>query len=291
MNRVRVMQLVRAFQVGELALNDFLERVNRLLDDPSHAEYLAEEARQSPVKNPRPVVARAARDDSQLIEIGRNADDTPIRAYLAGGQQAKLGVVVIQEWWGLNDNIKRIADRFAEQGFAALAPDLYHGVVTTEPDEARKAVMELDMDAAAREIQAAVDYLQIQPGVEGVGVVGFCMGGRLSLLMSRQAERLGAAVAFYGRALEPEQAAEVRVPVLGLYGAEDHGIPVESVRAMQAALEAAQVPNAFHIYEGAGHAFFNDVRESFHPEAAADAWQRTLSWLREHLSAPQEATT
>jgi carboxymethylenebutenolidase len=285
MNRVRVMQLVRAFQVGELPIGDFLMRVRRLLDDPAQAEHLAEEARLSPVKRPRPVVARVSRDDSQLVAVGNNAEGTPIRAYVAGAPAAKLAVVVIQEWWGLNDNIKRIADRFATEGFIAAAPDLYHGVVTTEPDEARKAVMELDMQKAAQEIQAAVDYLMEQAEVEGVGVVGFCMGGRLALLMSMQAERLGAAIAFYGRALEPEQADQVRVPILGLYGSEDHGIPVESVRAMEAALKAAEVPCEFQIYQGAQHAFFNDTRASYHPEASADAWQRTLDWLREHLPA------
>jgi carboxymethylenebutenolidase len=279
------MQLVRAFQVGELPLADFLNRVRQLLDDPGQAEHLAEETRLSPVKRPRQVIAAVEREDSDLVTVGETADGTPIRAYLAESPRASLGVVVIQEWWGLNDNIKRIADRFAAEGFIAAAPDLYHGVVTTEPDEARKAVMELDMEAAAQEIRAAVGYLLEREAVEGVGVVGFCMGGRLSLLMSMQAERLGAAIAFYGRALEPEQATQVRIPVLGLYGSEDHGIPVESVRAMEAALKQAVVPCQFQIYEGAQHAFFNDTRASYHPEAAADAWARSLAWLREHLPA------
>lgn len=279
MNRVQVMQLVRAFQVGQIELPQFLRRVRKLLDDPGQAEYLAEQARLSPVKHPRPVVAAAQLDGSDLVSI---SETDRLRGYLAEAPGSTIGVVVIQEWWGLNDNIRQIADRFAEAGMLALAPDLYHGVVTSEPDEARKAVMELDTAQAVREIQAAVDYLHKQQGIRGTAVVGFCMGGRLSLQMSLQGQQLGAAVAFYGRPLDDNQASQVRVPILGLYGSEDRGIPPESVHAMQRQIEAAGVPNEFHVYDGAGHAFFNDTRASYHQAAAADAWQRTLDWIREH---------
>lgn len=282
MDRVHVMQLVRAFQIRQLSLPQFLSKVGGLLDDPRQAEHLAEQARLSPVTRPRPVVASARLEGSELVSINE-ADG--LRGYLAEASGAAIGVVVIQEWWGLNDHIKQIADRLASEGMLAVAPDLYHGVVTTEPDEARKAVMELDMDEAVREIQAAVDYLQQQDSIQGVAVVGFCMGGRLALRMSVEGERLAAAVVFYGSALDPEHSARVRVPVLGLYGSEDRGIPVESVRAMQSHIEAAGVANQFHIYQGAGHAFFNDTRASYHLKAASDAWSRTLDWIRAHAAA------
>ncbi len=279
MDRVHVMQLVRAFQVGQLALPDFLRRVGSLLDSPDQAEYLAEQARLSPVKHPRPVIAAAEMDGSDLVSISQ-ADG--LRAYLADAPGASIGVVVIQEWWGLNEHIKDVADRFAKQGMLAAAPDLYHGVVTSEPDEARKAVMELDMDQAVQEIQATVNYLLEQPGIEAAAVIGFCMGGRLSLRMSIEGQRLAAAVVYYGQALSGEQAVQVKLPLLGLYGSEDHGIPVDSVQEMQRQLNDAGVTNQIHIYPGAGHAFFNDTRASYHPEAAQDAWQRTLDWIRQH---------
>lgn len=279
MDRVHVMQLVRAYQVGQLALPEFLRRAGKLLNDPDQAEQLAEQARLSPVKHPRPVVAAAQLEGSDLVSV---SEGDGVRAYRAEAPGASIGVVVIQEWWGLNDHIKEVADRFAGEGMLAAAPDLYHGVVTTEPDEARKAVMELDLDQAVREIQATTDYLLAQPGIEAVAVIGFCMGGRLSLRMSIEGERLAAAVVFYGRALSDDEAALVKVPLLGLYGSEDHGIPLDSVRAMQRQLEAAGVPNQVRIYDGAGHAFFNDTRASYDAQASQDAWQRTLSWIRQH---------
>jgi carboxymethylenebutenolidase len=218
-----------------------------------------------------------------------DADGEILMGYLArpAGDEPQPAIIVIQEWWGLNDHIKDVANRFAQEGFVALAPDLYHGVVATEPDEARKLVMELDMAEAVREIQRGVDFLQGQAFVAGpqVGVVGFCMGGGLALQTALAEEDLGAAVAFYGRPLAPDQAGQVKAPVLGLYGATDQGIPVADVEAMGAALEEAGVESEIQVYEGAGHAFFNDTAPSYNADAAADAWPRTLEWFREHLGA------
>jgi carboxymethylenebutenolidase len=195
-------------------------------------------------------------------------------------------VVVIQEWWGLNDHIKDVANRFAEQGYVALAPDLYKGVVVTEPDEAMKLVMELDMAEAVREIQHGIDFLQGQDYVAGekVGVVGFCMGGGLALQTALAEDNLGAAVAFYGRPLPPDQAGQVKAPVLGLYGAADQGIPVADVETMDKAFTDAGIEHEIHIYDGAGHAFFNDTAPSYNEAAATDSWQRTLAWFQEHLA-------
>jgi carboxymethylenebutenolidase len=195
-------------------------------------------------------------------------------------------VVVIQEWWGLNEHIKDVTRRLANEGFVALAPDLYHGAVTTEPDEARKLVMELDMAEAVREIQRAIDYLQEQDHVAGpqAGIVGFCMGGGLVLQTALAEDDLGAGVVFYGRPLEPEQAAQVKAPILGLFGAEDGGIPADAARAMHAAFDEAGLENEIQVYEGAGHAFFNDTRDSYNEAAAADAWPRTLAWFRDNLN-------
>jgi carboxymethylenebutenolidase len=197
------------------------------------------------------------------------------------------GVVVIQEWWGLNDNIKDIARRLAGEGFVALAPDLYHGVVTTEPDDARKQAMSLDRQRAASEIHGAVAFLKAQPYVQpkNIGVMGFCMGGGLTLWMAAKNPDVGAAIAFYGGgAPQPEEFAESRAAVLNILGEGDHPDLIESIRAVDNYLGEKGNAHELVIYSGAQHAFFNDTRPHiYHPEAAADAWSRTLNWLRKYL--------
>ena len=201
---------------------------------------------------------------------------------------AHPGVVVIQEWWGLVPHIKDVAERFAREGFVALAPDLYHGQAADEPDEARKLAMALDAQRAVQEIAAAARYLKKMQNVapQKVGVVGWCMGGGLSLsTAAHHADLIGAAVAFYGRPLTAGDTARLQVPVLGLYAEHDHGIPVEAVRAFEAEMDKQQVPHEVHIYPGASHAFFNDTRPQIYQAAAAqDAWQKTLAWFRKYLA-------
>ena len=167
----------------------------------------------------------------------------------------------------------------------ALSPDLYHGAVTSEPNEARKLVMELDQDAAVAEIQRGVDYLLAQEYVAGptVGLTGFCMGGGLTLQVALVEDRLGAAIPWYGSPLSPAQAAQVTAPVMGHYGSLDSGIPASRVKAMTQALTDAGIANDITIYENAQHSFFNDTRPSYNPEAAALAWERTLAWLRKYV--------
>jgi carboxymethylenebutenolidase len=167
----------------------------------------------------------------------------------------------------------------------ALAPDLYHGQIATEPDEARKLVMELDMAEAVKEIQRALAFLREQSYVAGpkVGIVGFCMGGGLVLQTALVEDNLSAAVAFYGRPLSAEEAPQAKAPILGQYGAADQGIPVDEVNKMDAALDEAGIENDIHVYEGAGHAFFNDTGQSYNEQAATDAWPRTLDWFRKHI--------
>ena len=163
--------------------------------------------------------------------------------------------------------------------------DSYKGQVATEPDEARKLVMELDMPAAVDEIGSAIDYLLAQDFVAGdqAGIVGFCMGGRLALMTALANDNLAVAVPFYGSPRTPEEAANVKAPMLGRYGAGDGGSPVEGVLAMQEARSASGIENEIQVYDGAPHGFFNDTRDSYRPEAAADAWQRVLAWFEKYL--------
>lgn len=294
MDRVQTMELVRSYQVGELSRRDFLAKATLAVGSATVASMLL--AACTPVTGPTGPVVLATQPPATpdaapgvVAETVQYADSQgqPLSGYLArpAGSGSWPAVVVIQEWWGLNDHIKDIARRFAAEGFVALAPDLYHGKVVSEPNEARKLVMELDMDAAVREIQAGIGYLLEQPEVAGsnVGLTGFCMGGRLVLMTALVDDRLGAAVPWYGSPLSADQASQVKAPILGLYGGRDTGIPVAAVQSMQEALDAAGIPNEIVIYPDAQHAFFNDTRPSYHQEAAADAWQRVLAWFRQYL--------
>ncbi|MCC6906271.1 MAG: dienelactone hydrolase family protein [Anaerolineae bacterium] len=222
---------------------------------------------------------------TELVEYPYGAGGVP--AFLASPTEAAgpRAVVLLQEWWGLNGHMKDLAVRFAAQGYHALVPDLYHGEIANEPDEARKLAMALDRDRAVAEICAAVEYLQGRAyPAEQVGVVGWCMGGGLALSTASDCQGVAAAVCFYGRPLSPTDTARISCPVLGLFAEHDQGIPVEAVRAFEAELARNQIVHEVHIYgEGAQHAFFNDTRPHiFHPVAAADAWQRTLAWLERY---------
>ena len=228
---------------------------------------------------------------TSMVDFPSNGGTTP--AYLARPDD-ELGhpaVIVIQEWWGLVPHIKEMAERFATAGYIALAPDLYHGQAAAEPDEARKLAMALDRDRAVAEIGAAARYLASLPATlpKKVGVVGWCMGGGLSL--SAAAENgvagngaIAAAVCFYGRPLDESDTARLQAPVLGHFASEDQGIPVADVRAFEGELQRYDVPHDVYDYEGAHHAFLNNTRPVYDAQAAADAWRRTLSWFSRYLS-------
>jgi carboxymethylenebutenolidase len=298
MDQVYLQQLVRARQVGSMGRREFLIRATAALGSLAAANTLlaactpaADEAVVPPVVDEtQPTAAPGTTTAGELttgIVTYPNTDGTELMGYIAHQDDAapQPGVIVLQEWWGLNDHIKQVADRLAAEGFVALAPDLYHGVVTTEPDEARKLAMELGMRDAVGEIEQAITYLKSQPFVNGkVGVVGFCMGGGLVLQTAANSDAPGAAVVFYGQPLSPADAEKVSAPVLSFLGTAD-SIPVSSLEAMHAAFDEAGIENAYHIYDGAQHAFFNDTRASYDAEAAADAWTRALEWFRAHLNA------
>jgi len=212
------------------------------------------------------------------------------RGYLAqpDGDGPFPAVVVIQEWWGLDDHIKSLADRFAGEGFVALAPDLYHGQVATEPDDARKLVMELNMDVALSEIRAAMSYLTDLPVVQPkrICIIGFCMGGRLSLATASTGDsRIGAVAAFYGGGVQPtpEFVRGITAPVLAVYGELDGGIPPEQYNALAAEMDKQAKTFDMVVYPGAEHAFMNDSRPSYNPGAAADAWTRAVQWFTSNV--------
>ncbi len=223
---------------------------------------------------------------SEMVEFKSNGGTAV--GYLSVPESGRgPGVVVIQEWWGLVPHIKNVADRFAAEGFVALAPDLYHGRATTSPDEAGKLMMALDIDQTEKDLRGAIQFLLDHPAVTGarVGTVGFCMGGVLSLYAATKNEVVGACVIFYGIHPKVNPPLEnLSAPVLGLYAERDAYVPPTAVRQLEAKLKELGKPAEFHIYAGADHAFFNDERpDVYNKEAAADAWQRTISFLQTHL--------
>jgi len=194
------------------------------------------------------------------------------------------GVVVIQEWWGVNDHVRSLVDRLAGAGFLALAPDLYRGAVTKSPDEAGKLMMALAISDAERDLRGAIRGLKQTTG-HAVGVVGFCMGGALSLFAAcSNGADVGACVVYYGGHPKVEYDWNgLTAPVLG-HWAEDDGFANAAAVRIEAALEARGHAYEFHSYPKTRHAFFNDTRpEVYAPEAAALSWERTLAFFRKHL--------
>ncbi|MDP8922113.1 MAG: dienelactone hydrolase family protein [Chloroflexota bacterium] len=221
----------------------------------------------------------------EMIEFPSNGRQTPGYLAVPSGRRGP-GVVVIQEWWGLVGHIKDVADRFAAEGFVALAPDLYHGKTTTEPDEAGKLMMSLQMDKAARDLSGAVEYLRGHAAVDPkrVGSVGYCLGGGLSLYLATVAP-VDACVIYYGvlPGVQPDLS-RLQCPVLGHYAEHDDFASPEAARALEEQIHGQGRPVEFHIYPGTTHAFFNDDRAEVYDEAAArQSWERTLAFFRQHL--------
>jgi carboxymethylenebutenolidase len=207
-----------------------------------------------------------------------------ISGYLALPESAGKhpALVVIQEWWGLNDWVKEQARKLAEQGYVALGVDLYRGQVAYDPSLAHELMRGMPQDRAIRDLKAGFDYLAAREDVnkEKIGSIGWCMGGGLSLLLAINEPRLAACVVNYGSL--PTEAAEIQkiqAPMLGIFGADDRGIPPSAVEAFERAMKAANKSLDVKIYPGAGHAFENPNNKLGYREAAAqDAWKRTVTF-------------
>ena len=225
-----------------------------------------------------------------------------VQAYLVRPQKITRvpGVVVIHEWWGLNDQIKRVADRIAEEGFMAIAPDLYRGKLGTDAGLAHDLMRGLNENYAVDVISGAVAHLR---GIDArerrsatpsgarmaVGTLGFGMGGRISLATALAGADVQAAVMFYGSVETQKDAFKpLQVPLLGIFGNEDRGTPLDQIRAFEAALKESGKDATILVYPGVGHAFFNEDRPSYDREIANDAWERTKAFFRSHL--PIEGT-
>lgn len=199
------------------------------------------------------------------------------------------GVVLIQEWWGLEPHIKDLAQKLAAEGFITLVPDLYHGKIATEPDDAGKMIMMIkgNVERALREVQGAIDVLKSLPHVEPkkIGVIGFCVGGFVTYKIAERSGDVGAACPFYGGGYDPtpEEVAAIRAPILAFYGDQDGSIPMEQVEKIRALYGAAGKEYEALVYH-AGHAFINPSHGMGNEAAARDAWPKAMAFLRRRLS-------
>jgi carboxymethylenebutenolidase len=222
----------------------------------------------------------------EMVEFKANGGTCP--GYLAVGDGGGPGVVVVQEWWGLVPHIKDVADRFAAAGFTALAPDLYRGQDAAEPDGAGKLMMALNLAQAGKDLSGAVDLLQERTGRAAVGVVGFCMGGGLALVLACQRpDAVKAAAPFYGvipwESAQPDWTA-LDAKVIGHYAELDGFFTPELARGLEARLRDLGKDVTFHIHPGTDHAFFNDTRpEVYDAAASATAWNATIDLFRSTL--------
>ncbi|HZQ19751.1 MAG TPA: dienelactone hydrolase family protein [Terriglobales bacterium] len=207
--------------------------------------------------------------------------------YTPKGHGPFPGIIVIHEWWGLNDWIKEEASKLADQGYVTLAIDLYRGKVATTPEEAHEIMRGVPEDRASRDLKAAYEYLISQPDVNKnrTGAIGWCMGGGYSLDVALQQPNLTADVINYGHlATDPNEIAKINAPILGFFGALDRGITPDDVKAFEAAMKKQGKKIDVTIYPDAGHAFENpNNKDGYRPKDAQDAWSKTVAFFESTL--------
>lgn len=258
--------------------------------DRAHADAMAREhAGHTPVANES---STEPRHPVTAGEVEYVVDGTRVRGYEARPASAAANatlpaVVVIHEWWGLNDNVKMMTRRLAGEGYRALAVDMYEGQVAQTPEQAR-ALTQVVMQNPSRglaHLAGAARSLEERTQAQRIGIMGWCFGGAWALQGALNLpDRFDAAVMYYGRVVtDREQLARLRAPLLGLFGEEDTGIPVAQVRQMEATLRDLGKPATIQVYPGAGHAFANPSGQAYKAEPAGDAWRRTLEHFGRHL--------
>ncbi len=221
------------------------------------------------------------------------SEGVTVRAYMVQPQDKgpRPALIVVQEWWGLNDHMKDVARRYAREGYLAIAPDLYSRLgnkITADPNEAGKLMNTLKQEDGLKDLNATVKYLKTVPGVDAakIGVTGFCMGGSYALMLPCVNREIKAAVPFYGQVPSPDTPLQnLACPVLYIYGEDDGWITKADVQRLAAALKKYNKPGEIKTYPGASHAFFNDTRKDvYKPAEAKDAWTRALAFFKQHLA-------
>lgn len=221
--------------------------------------------------------------------VSYSSGNEKVQAYLAmpAGKGPFPAVVVIHEWWGLNDWVRESTKKLADQGYLALAVDLYRGKSAVDPNEAHELSRGLPGDRATRDLVAAIAYLKTRPDAkkDRIGAIGWCMGGGYALTMALNVPDLAACVINYGNLItDPTGIAKIPCPILGNFGEADRGIPTASVREFEKACKVAGKSVDIKLYAGAGHAFINEQNTAgYRPDAAQDAWTRTFAFFEKTL--------
>ncbi|WP_255430740.1 dienelactone hydrolase family protein [Candidatus Nitrosopumilus sp. SW] len=232
-------------------------------------------------------------NNSEIFELGEFSVDTISVEYFQNskGYLAKPAadgqypaVIMIHEWWGLNDNVKDMAEKLASHGYVVFAVDLYDGKVATTSDEARQLVGSFDKQNGIENMNVATQYIQEQYSPEKIGSIGWCFGGQQSLNLALNNEDMDATVIYYGRLVtEPQTLSSIDWPILGIFAELDQGIPPKQVNEFESALNEVGITNDIHIYPGVDHAFANPSGERYAPEASMDAWQKTIEFFETNL--------
>jgi len=266
--------------------NDVEKEAARANVDAMSREHANDSTEPSPaaeIASARPVVSKSMAYTEHKDELVYGYFSAPADMF-----EPLPAVIMIHEWWGLNDNIRSMADRLAGEGYIVFAVDLYAGGVASTPDEARALMMQAveDPESATENIKAALKFVSETAGAPRVGSLGWCFGGGWSLTTARLfPEALDASVIYYGQVTNDEELLRpIEAPILGLFAADDAGIKVASVEAFRDALERLRKNFEVHIYPGVGHAFANPTGSNYDAATAEDAWQRTLEFLNRHLS-------
>lgn len=254
---------------------------------PDYANAMRHEhAKDTPAPSPAARIAPRAEVESQTVVYG-TVDGRQIKGFLTKPKGAKGGpaIIMVHEWWGLNDNIQAVAKRYAGEGYTVLAVDLF-GRVATTPDSAMvlyQTAMK-NVPGGEKNIAAAIGFLKAQ-GATAIGAVGYCFGGHWSLRTGLVGGNdIKAVVMYYGAPItNPTEIARLKAPVLGLFGGKDTGIPVDSVRAMEKVMKAAGRTVAINVYADANHAFANPTGQAYNAKAADDAWAKSLAFFRAQL--------
>jgi carboxymethylenebutenolidase len=283
-----VESIVNQYRAGALDRRSFMARLIAMTGSMAAAHLLLESSGLAGTLVSE-IESRQAQVSSEAIKYA-STGGVSVSGYLSlpQGKGKSPAVIVIHENRGLNDHTRDVARRFAAEGFVALAPDLLSrkgGTASMQsPDKAREAITSLPAEDAIADLKAGLAFLDAHKRVRGgrLGSVGFCWGGARSFMLAAESERLRAAVVFYGSAPPPEKLAEVRCPVLGIYGETDERI-TSRVPEVAEAMKKNRKKFEYKIYPGAGHAFFNDTGERYNATAAKDAWATSLAFLREHL--------
>jgi carboxymethylenebutenolidase len=230
------------------------------------------------------LAATAFAADGKQVTYKSGDDTVSGMLYAPANAKGKLpGIVVIHEWYGLNDWVKEQAQKFADQGYVTLAVDLYRGKVAAGPDEAHELMRGLPEDRATRDLKAAVAFLKMQKNVdaEKIGTIGWCMGGGYSLAAAIAEPTVKATIINYGRLVTDENVIKtINAHILGIFGAQDRGIPVDSVKKFEATMKSLGKQIEIKIYDDAGHGFQNpNNKQGYKAEDAADAWKRQTDFF------------